>query len=290
MNRDLMRGLVDMTKPRIVTMVLVTTTIGFFLGGYGFHALREYLLTLVGVGLSAAGSAVLNNYIERETDLRMARTRGRVLPAGLIEPSLALALGATLVLWGVTVLVGGVNLLAGFLTLLTAFLYVLVYTPMKKLSWLNTSVGALPGAIPPMIGWAAATGELGAGAWILFAILFAWQHPHFYAIAWIFREDYRVAGFKMLSVVDPTGGRLVQHAVLYSVGLIAVSVLLSALRVTGSLYLWGAVALGLGMLAAAVVFARSRSGRDARRLLLASVIYLPALLLLIVADAGWLRL
>ncbi len=287
MNRKLIHALIDMTKPRIAMMVLVTTTIGFFLGGYGFHAGRVFLFTLAGVALSSAGAAVLNNYLERDTDMKMARTRGRALPSGLIDPTLALAFGVMLVLWGTTLLVCTVNLLSGFLALLTAFLYVLVYTPMKKISWLNTPIGAIPGAIPPMIGWAAATGELEAGAWILFAILFAWQHPHFYAIAWMYRNDYEAAGFKMLSVVDPTGGRVVRQSIVFSVLLIAVSVLLTAVRVTGTVYFWGALALGVFMLGASVLFALHRTGRDARRLLLMSVIYLPVLLVLTVADAAF---
>lgn len=287
MNRDLLRACVDLAKPRIVLMVLVTTSIGFFLGGYGFHAGWEFAVTLVGVALSAAGSAVLNNYLERDTDAHMARTRRRALPAGIVEPASALAAGIVLVLWGVTLLVCLVNLLAGFLALLTAFLYVLVYTPLKKVSWLNTPIGAIPGALPPMIGWAAATNALDPGAWVLFAILFAWQHPHFYAIAWMYREDYAAAGFKMLSVVDATGRRVVRQAVAFSMALVAVSVLLTTLRVTGPVYFWGALALGAGMVGASAAFAATRSGRDARRLLLASVIYLPLLLVLTIADAAF---
>jgi protoheme IX farnesyltransferase len=287
MRETIVGATLDMAKPRIVTMVLVTTSIGFFLGGYGIHHWPAFLAALAGVGLSAAGAAVLNNCLERESDMRMARTRNRALPSGLIDPAVALALGVTLVLWGVTLLVCTVNLLAGFLTLLTAFLYVLVYTPLKKVTWLNTPIGAIPGALPPMIGWAAATGQLDAGAWILFAILFTWQHPHFYAISWMFREDYALAGFKMLSVVDPTGLRLVRQSVVFSLLLIASSILLSVLRVTGALYFWGALALGIGMLASSILFALGRKGRDARRLLMASVIYLPVLLLLTLADAAF---
>ena len=287
MKHRIASAFVEMTKPRIVSMVLVTTSIGFFLGGYGVHAWSAFVATLVGVALSAAGSAILNNYLERESDAHMARTRKRALPAGIIQPAVALSAGITMILWGVTILVCLVNLLAGFLTLLTAFLYVLVYTPMKRLSWINTPIGAIPGALPPMIGWAAATNELGAGAWILFAILFAWQHPHFYAIAWMYREDYKAAGFRMLSVVDPSGARVVRQSIVFSVVLIGVSLLLSVVRVTGALYFAGALVLGLAMLAAALAFARSRSGRDARRLLLTSVIYLPVLLILTIADAAF---
>ncbi len=276
-----------MAKPRIVLLVLVTASIGFFLGGYGLHAFGAWLATMLGVGLSAGGSCVLNNYLERDNDAHMTRTRKRALPSGLLDPAIALAGGVSMVLWGVTILACMVNLLSGFLALLTAFLYVLVYTPLKKVSWLNTPIGAIPGALPPMIGWAAATNRLDLGAWILFAILFAWQHPHFYAIAWMFREDYRAGGLKMLSVVDPTGQRVVRQSIGYSIVLILVSLALSAARITGPLYFWGALAIGVGMLAVAVGFAATRSGRDARRLLLASVIYLPILLVLTIVDAAF---
>jgi protoheme IX farnesyltransferase len=213
----------ELAKPRIVSMVLITTGIGYFLGGSGIPGWGHLLMTLVGTGLAAGGAAALNNYLERDTDTRMQRTRQRVLPSGRMEPGLALTYGVTLVLGGVSLLVWSVNLLAGFLVLLTAFLYVLVYTPLKRITWLNTPIGAIPGALPPMVGWAAATGELSAGAWILFGILYTWQHPHFYAIAWMFREDYRAAGFQMLSVVDPSGRRLFRQAIIFSVALLAVS-------------------------------------------------------------------
>jgi protoheme IX farnesyltransferase len=276
----------EMLKLRIVVMVLVTTTIGFYLAGHGIHDVWLLFLTLAGTGLSAAGSAVLNNYIERETDARMERTRHRPLPAGLIEPAAALAGGVLLVLGGVTLLILTVNLLAAFLVLLTAFLYVLVYTPLKRVTWLNTPIGAIPGALPPVIGWASAAGNLDAGAWVLFAILFAWQHPHFYAIAWMFKDDYASAGFKMLPCVDPTGRRMFRQAMLYATALIGIALLLPALHLTGSIYLFGSVVAGAALLVACIGMAETRTVRDARRALLVSVIYLPVLLVLIVIDAG----
>jgi protoheme IX farnesyltransferase len=289
LDRGTAQALLELSKLRIVSMVLITTSIGYFLGGAGVPSWWNLLLTLIGTGLAAAGSAALNNYLERDTDARMVRTRQRVLPAGLLDPGLALTYGVTMVLAGVSLLVWSVNLLAGFLVLLTAFLYVLVYTPLKRLTWLNTPIGAIPGALPPMVGWAAATGELTAGAWILFGILYAWQHPHFYAIAWIFREDYRSAGFKMLSVIDPTGRRMFRQSILFSLALIAVSVLLSTLGITGRLYLYGSLLIGLGMLASSFMLAMQPTLHEARRVLLASVIYLPLLLILIVLDAGLAR-
>lgn len=276
----------ELVKPRIVTMVLVTATIGYFLGGHGFHDLFNLLLTLIGTGLSAGGSAALNNYLERDIDAFMPRTQNRVLPSGRIEPAIALAFGILMVLSGVGLLAWLVNLLSAFLVLLTAFLYVLVYTPLKKLTWLNTPIGAIPGALPPMVGWAAAADELSAGAWVLFAILFVWQHPHFYAIAWMYREDYRLAGFKMLSVVDPSGRRVFRQAVGFSLLLIPVSMCLTWLKVTGDLYLFGAIIAGAGLLAASVMLWNIQTNTAARRVLLASVFYLPALLLLIIIDAS----
>ena len=278
---------IELTKPRILSMVLVTTTIGYFLAAKGIHPLGALFLTLLGVGCATGGSAALNNYLEREADGKMARTRDRALPAGLIQPANALAFGISLVLLGLFILVWAINLLTGFLVLLAAFLYVLVYTPMKRLTWLNTTFGAIPGAIPPLCGWAAATGRLDAGAWVLFLILFAWQHPHFYAIAWMFKDDYRDAGFKMLPVVDPSGVSTFRQTIFFAILLLGVSVLPTTIGMTGRIYCIGALMMGLALLAVGVLFTRSKSFLDARRLLKASVIYLPLLLLLIIIDAGF---
>jgi protoheme IX farnesyltransferase len=276
-----------MLKLRIVNMVLVTTTIGFFMARKGIHDWGLLLLALAGTGLAAAGSAVLNNFLERDIDARMERTKRRPLPSGEIEPAAALACGTLLVLAGVGLHVAAVNLLAGFLTLLTAFLYVLVYTPLKRVTWLNTPIGAIPGALPPMIGWAAATGSLGTGAWILFAILFAWQHPHFYAIAWMYRDDYARAGLKMLSCVDASGRRLFGQAILYSAALIGLTVLLHLVGLAGGIYLFGSVLAGAALMVASMRMWETRTHSDARRTLLVSVIYLPVLLLLLFVDAGF---
>jgi len=276
----------ELAKPRILLMVLVTTSLGFFLGARGFDSVLHLCLTLLGVGCATGGAAMLNNYLERDLDAKMVRTRGRALPAGLVEPHRALTFGVGLVLFGVLLLAWKVNLLTGFLVLMAGFLYVLVYTPLKRITWLNTSFGAIPGAIPPMAGWVAATGRLDPGAWVLFAILFAWQHPHFYAIAWIFREDYRAAGFKMLPVVEPSGKRMFRQTIVFSILLLAVSLLPTVVGVTGKPYFCGALLGGVFILLVAIRFARERELADARRLLKATVIYLPALLLLIALDAG----
>lgn len=274
----------ELSKPRILFMVLVTTTIGYLLGGDGLGSWSSLLITLLGTALAAGGASALNNFLERDLDARMNRTRNRALPAGRLEPGEALTYGVVMVLGGVTLLAWVVNLLTAFLVLLTAFLYVLVYTPLKRLTWLNTSVGAIPGAVPPMSGWAAAHGELELGAWILFFILFAWQHPHFYSIAWMYKDDYRRAGYKMLPYGDPSGKRLFQHTLAYSVILLGVSVWPALIGMMGGAYWIGSLLLGLFLLGAGWNFARSKAHADARRLLKASVLYLLALLGLIMVD------
>jgi heme o synthase len=274
----------ELTKPRITALVLITTAFGFFMGGMGIHSYPLFFLTLLGTALVVGGSAVLNHYLERDVDRLMKRTRKRPLPAGLIRAEHAMSYGFVLVLAGVMVLLLSAGLLTAFLALLSAFLYVVVYTPLKRMTWLNTSLGAIPGALPPVGGWAAATGELDWGAGALFLILFAWQHPHFYSIAWIFREDYRRGGFKMLPVMEEDGRRTVRHIIGFSVALIGASTLPTFLGLAGQLYLGGAILLGAGMLAAGIGLALSRSHLNARRLLRASIVYLPLLLVLSVVD------
>jgi len=280
------RAYLELTKPRILVMVLVTTVLGFLLGSGNHGSFALLLLTLLGVGGATGGAAVLNNYLERDFDARMVRTRKRALPAGLIEPHRALTFGVGLVLTGVLLLAVNVNLLTGFLVLLAAFLYVLVYTPLKRMTSWNTTLGAIPGAIPPMAGWAAATGHVGPGAGALFAILFAWQHPHFFAIAWMFRDDYRAAGFKMLPVIEPSGLKTVRLTVGFSLVLVGVSLLPTLIGMAGWLYFSGTLLIGLLMLIVALNFAGDRSVGNARRLLKSSVLYLPLLLLFIMVDAS----
>ncbi|MBN8550389.1 MAG: heme o synthase [Deltaproteobacteria bacterium] len=277
----------SLSKPRIVTMILVTTAIGYFFGAHGIPSYLHLFLTLLGTGLCCAGAAVLNCYLERDIDKKMKRTMRRPLPAGEVAPAEALGVGIVLVLAGTLFLAWKINLLTGFLALLTAFLYVLIYTPLKRVTWLNTLIGAIPGALPPMGGWAAATGDLSLGAWVLFLILFFWQHPHFYAIAWMYREDYLRGGLKMLPCVEPDGNSTFRQILWFSVLLIPISLLPTFMGMSGYLYFYGALLLGLALLAAGVVVARSRSVADAKQLLRASVIYLPLLLILIVTDAGF---
>ena len=286
-NRTIINAYQELCKPRIVTLVLVTTALGYYLGGQGFHDLYRFTVTMIGSAMVCAGSAALNHYLERESDALMKRTKNRPIPTGIISANHAMLFGVFLTLCGVLLLCLEVNLLTAFLSLLTAFLYVLVYTPMKKISWLNTTLGAIPGAIPPMGGWAAATGEVTIGAWVLFLIMFVWQHPHFYSIAWLFKEDYKQAGFKMLSGEDTDGKRLFLHTLVYSIILIPISVLPTIVGISGRTYFYGALVLGFGFLYFSRKFQQSVSTKVAHQLLKASVFYLPALLFLIIIDRSF---
>jgi protoheme IX farnesyltransferase len=265
--------------------VLVTTALGFFMAHSHIVSWSLLFFTLLGTFISSSGALALNNYLERDLDALMTRTRNRPLPAGEISPFEALCFGIVCVLLGVSLLVLKVNLLTGFLALLTSFLYVLVYTPLKRVTWLNTLVGAVPGALPPLGGWAAAAGEIGIGAWVLFLLMFIWQQPHFYSIAWMYREDYRQAGFQMLpSIEAENGDRTFRQIIFFSLALLPASLLPLFLGSAGWLYAFGAVVLGITMLKVVYLFDRSRSTEDARRLLKATVVYLPLLFFLIVAD------
>ena len=272
-----------LTKARITAMVLVTTAAGYVLGAPRVE-LGTLVWLLVGVGLASGGAAALNQVYERDADARMIRTASRPVPAGRISPARGLAAGLLLSAGGVGWLVFGINPLTGFLALLTVVLYIAVYTPLKPRTSLNTLVGAIPGAIPPVIGWTAATGSIGVGGWALFCILFLWQLPHFLAIAWLFRDDYARGGFPMLPVVDPAGGSTGRQATLYALALIPVSLTPTLLGLTGGVYFFGALALGVAFLACGLGMAMDRGRKGARRLLLASVTYLPILLALLVLD------
>jgi protoheme IX farnesyltransferase len=280
------RAYVALTKPRILMMVVLMSAAGYFLGAKSIDPLPVFFMMLLGTGLSSGGAAVLNNYLERECDVKMTRTKTRALPLGMVSPSEALLFGLMLSLLGVSLLAWQVNVLTGFLSLMTVFLYVLVYTPLKKISWWNTVVGAIPGALPPMGGWAAATGELDLGAWILFLILFVWQHPHFYAIAWMYKEDYAQGGFKMLPVVYPDGVRTFRQTVGFSLLLIPVSLLPFYYGMAGLVYAWGISILGIWMLVVGLKLRKTRSVQDARTLLKVSVIYLPLFFALLLCDSS----
>jgi len=279
-----------MTKPGIMVMVLVTTALGFYFADHGFHQISLLIFTLIGSALTCGGATVLNQYLERDVDALMKRTQHRPIPMGIVSPAEALAFGIISILMGLCILCWKVNLLTGFLSLLTCFLYVLVYTPIKRLSWLNTTIGAIPGAIPPLGGWAAACNHLDPGGWIIFLILFTWQHPHFYAIAWMYQDDYRKANFKMLPVVHPEAKYTFLQIIAFSILLIGFSLMPTLMGMSGKIYFWGALILGLGILVTAFLFKKNPSYTDARRILGASIIYLPLLLTLIIIDGFFLRL
>jgi len=283
-NKSLFASYIELTKPRILTLVLVTTVLGFYLGGEGISSVPLLIFLLIGVALVAGGSSTLNHYLERQFDSKMLRTKNRPIPNGTISPEHALNFGITLTLLGIFILYVKVNILTAFLSLLTSFLYIMVYTPMKRASWLNTTVGAIPGAIPPLGGWAAATGGLSFEAGILFLILFLWQHPHFYAIAWMMRDDYKRGGFKMLPVVEPDGKRMFDHVLWFSFALIPISLIPTAIGMSGSIYFTGVLIAGIALFIISKSFAQSRSLSDAKKLLRATVIYLPVLLFLIIMD------
>lgn len=275
-----------LTKPRILMMVVIMSAAGYFLGAKSIEPLGVFFAMLAGTALSSGGAAVLNNYMERDCDTRMARTQTRPIPQGIVTPNEALVFGLVLSLLGVLLLAWLVNPLTGFISLLTVFLYVLVYTPLKRISWWNTVVGAIPGALPPMGGWTAATDQLDAGAWILFLILFVWQHPHFYAIAWMYKEDYAKGGFKMLPVVHPDGIRTFRQTLGFSILMIPVSLLPYYYGIAGEVYAVGVTVLGVWMLMSSVKVWRSHTVADARSLLKVSVIYLPLFFALLLCDSS----
>ena len=268
----------ELTKPRMNALVVITTAVGYFMAVRGFADWARLLHTVLGTALTAAGASVLNQYVEIDLDAKMARTANRPLPAGRVSPIEALAFGVVLAAAGVLYLASMVNPLSAALAGLTLVTYVFAYTPLKTRTSLCTVVGAVPGAIPPMIGFAAADGMVSPGAWALFSILFFWQLPHFLAIAILYRDDYASGGMKMLPVLDRNGAFTGRQIVLWSLALIPVSLFPSVVGMTGGGYFMAAALLGVAFLACAVKCALTGSRPDARRLFLFSIIYLPALL------------
>jgi protoheme IX farnesyltransferase len=274
----------DLIKARLTLLVLLTTLVGFYVG---FRGLMDYALlfhTMLGTALVASGAAALNQLLEREHDARMRRTRNRPLPSGRLQPVTVMLFGGVCSVAGLVYLALLVNLLTCVLGAVSLVSYLFIYTPLKRLTWLNTAVGAIPGGLPPLMGWAAARGELGGGGWALFAILAFWQIPHFFAIAWIYREEYAKAGFQMLPNVDPDGRRTAGQSVSHALGLLTVSLCPFLFGLAGSWYLTGAIILGIVFLWCAVRFSRELSLSRARQLFLALIVYLPLLLVLLVLD------
>ncbi|SUZ75696.1 uncharacterized protein METZ01_LOCUS28550 [marine metagenome] len=277
---------IDLMKPNILIMVLITTILGYFLGADGKILWNNLTWMLIGTTFSAGGAGVLNQYLERDQDKIMNRTCNRPIPSGKISPQNALIFGIITVIVGSIVLVVKINLLTGFLSILTAFMYVLIYTPMKRVTWLNTSLGSIPGALPPIGGWAAATNSIDSGAWILFAILYLWQHPHFFAIAWMCKDDYEKAGFKMLPVIEPDGNRTIRQILWHLSLLFPISLLPVLIGMNGNIYLYGVLIITLYYFLSAFPMLYKKSYKNASRILKASVFYLPALMIIIIIDKG----
>src|SRR5437899_2916304 len=272
--------LLELTKPRITSLVLLTTLVGFYMGSRSGVNLLLLFHTIVGQGLVASVASALNEYLERDLDARMIRTRNRPLPDGRLLPGEALIFSAVISIAGVAYLIFFVNVLTGVLGVATLAGYIFVYTPLKTRTALCTLIGAFPGAAPPVMGWTAARGEIDAVALSLFAILFLWQMPHFFAISWIFTEDYTRAGFSMHMSGESTGRQII----FFCCALIPISVLPTFFGLTGMVYLLGAVLLGFVYLGYGIAVALFRSNTYAHRLLRISVLYLPALLVLMMID------
>lgn len=276
----------DLIKARLTMLVLLTTLFGFYLGSGRVVNYALLFKTMLGTGLLASGAAALNQYLERDHDAKMKRTEGRPLPSRQLTPQTALLIGVAASVIGMTELAVGVDLLTSVLGVATLLSYLFVYTPLKRVTTLNTVIGAIPGALPPLMGWTAASGrgEVASEGLALFGILFFWQLPHFLAIAWLYREDYAKAGFQMLPVVDLSGERTGRSALLHTLGLVPVSLLPVAFKMAGAIYLAGALICGMGFLYCAWQFSRDLTRDRARRLFFASLLYLPVVLGLMVFD------
>jgi len=275
---------VELTKPRIAFLLVLTSAAGFYLGSPGSFNPALFVNSMVAIAMLAFGVATLNQYIERQLDTLMDRTATRPLPTQRLSPVEALVFGLVLCIAAELYLLFAVNGLTAILGLVVIAGYVLLYTPLKTRTSASTAIGAIPGALPPLMGWTAAANDITLGAWALFVMQFLWQFPHFLAIAWMYREQYAKAGILMLPVVEPSGRLTARQIVLFTVMLVPVSLAPFFLHFAGMIYLIGATALGLGFLWISVSAARAKTNDKARMLLLASVIYLPILFILLVLD------
>jgi heme o synthase len=284
--RTRLQDYLELTKPKIATMALVTVAVGYLLGAAPSPSIEQLLHVLIGTALVAAGGSALNHWLERQPDGRMERTRHRPLPAGRLRASEVFSFGVTLTGVGLVYLYAAIpHVSATVAAAATAILYVMVYTPLKRVSAWNTVVGAVPGALPPVIGWCAARGELTPEAWALFGILFAWQLPHFYSIAWLYRHDYARGGYRMLPGADRPDGRYTGLATVATCGLlIAVALAPFAIHAAGYWYLAGSLALGFMFMKRSVAFAKVRNDRTARSVLRGSLLYLLGVMVLLVLD------
>ncbi|MBA4150191.1 MAG: protoheme IX farnesyltransferase [Verrucomicrobia bacterium] len=274
----------DLLKARLTFLVLLTTAVGFYLASRGSVDSLLMFHTLLGTALLASGASALNQLLERQHDAKMTRTETRPLPSGRLKPETVLIFGGVCAVAGMIYLALAVNTLTSLLGAVTLVSYVFVYTPLKRVTSLNTAIGAIPGALPPLMGWTAVRNEVTAEGWALFAILFFWQLPHFLAIAWIYREDYAKAGYVMLPLRDPEGLRTSRQAVSHTLGLLPISLVPFLLKMVGLTYFFGALVLGLIFLWYAIRFSREVTVSRARQLFFVSIIYLPLLLVLMVFD------
>jgi protoheme IX farnesyltransferase len=274
----------DLFKARLTFLVLLTTLVGFYVGYRGPVDYLLMLYTLLGTAFVAGGAAALNQLWERKYDAKMRRTRDRPLPSGRLQPQTVLVVGVVSSALGLIYLALAVNLLTSGLGALSLFSYLCIYTPLKRVTWLNTAVGAIPGAIPPLMGWVAARDELTLEGLALFAILALWQLPHFMAISWIYRDDYAQAGFRMLPVLDPQGVRTNRQVIGFTLGLLPVSLCPFVFGLAGPIYLVSALALGLIFIRCAIQFSRHVTVHRARQLFYVSILYLPVLLGVMALD------
>ena len=275
---------IEFVKPRLVVMILITTAAGFYLGAQQTVAWIRCLHTLIGAGLTAAGVLGLNQYLERGVDAQMKRTQERPLPDGRMNPLEALIVGAALTGGGMLYLTFIVNTLSGFVISLIVVSYLFLYTPLKRKTSLCTLIGAVPGALPPVVGWVAARESLTGGAWVLFAILFLWQLPHSLAIAYIYREDYAKAGFRLLPVIHPDGASTRRQIVINCLALLGIGLLPALYNIAGNFYFFTALLAGVAFLAFGIYLARTRSVQAARYLLYASLLYLPLIFVTMALD------
>lgn len=280
--RSFLSDFAELVKARLTLLVLLTTAVGYYLGAAGPISFAGLFHAVFGTALAAAGAAALNQWWERRLDALMHRTKTRPIPAGRMSPRDALILGCLLSIAGVIYLTILSNWLSATLAAATIVIYIFAYTPLKRISTFNTLVGAIPGALPPMVGWAAATGRLDPGAWSLFAILFFWQLPHFFAIAWMYREDYARAGFEMVSKDDDSGARSASQSVLFCFLLLFISGAPAFLKIVSSTYLAAELVLNGLFIFAAMRFLKTQQTVDARRLFLTSIVYLPLLLVALI--------
>jgi protoheme IX farnesyltransferase len=275
---------ITLTKPELTLLSVLTAIAGFYLAATGAVDYLRMMHTFIGTALVGGGAGALNQYIERDFDRMMRRTENRPLPSGRLRPQEVLLFGIFMALAGIIELMLFTNTLTGFLAAATIVSYLFLYTPLKRITPFSTIVGGIPGALPPVMGWASARGELGVEAWILFAILFFWQMPHFFSLAWMYRKDYARAGFPMLTVLDEGGSVTSRQILLYCALLLPTAVLPTVVGLAGNGYLVAGIALGAAFLACGVALSITRSSAWARRVFFASLLYLPALFTVMSVD------